>query len=153
MTDGAVFQADNAIWNPDGMRSLIAKYLERECKAQDPNWRWSDQIMDYSPYNLPLPTQPISLTKEGVLIQYGLAEISSRAAGWFSCVIPYDEVMPVLTNEARDFLTASDAPKSKKKKVNMNPQKKSSLRVFLTLRVSFAQSILRKETLKNWVFP
>ncbi len=43
-----------------------------------------------------------------------MGEITASSGGMIFCTIPYDEVMPALTNNAKDFLSASDAPKSKK---------------------------------------
>lgn len=105
LKDGLVFQSDKAIKDTEKMRSMIGQNLQRKYKNEDPNWQWYDNITSYTPYNIPMPNKPIRLTKEGIWVGYDMGEISSSAAGSFSCVVPYDEVMYVLSNDAKEFLT------------------------------------------------
>lgn len=112
MTDGAVFQPDKAIRDEEKMRLLIGENLEKRYKKEISDWQWSNEITSCNRYDIPLPHTPISITKDGVLVQYEVGEISFSAAGDFSCIIPFDEVKYVLTDAAKSFLSISDAGES-----------------------------------------
>lgn len=116
LKDGLVFQSDKAVKDTEKMRLLIGQNLQRQYKNKNPDWDWNDNIMSYTPYNIPMPNKPIRLTKEGIWVGYNMGEISSSAAGTFSCVVPYDEVMYVLSNDAKGFLTAPEDNKNDVKK-------------------------------------
>ena len=113
MTDGEIFQPDKAIENKDKMRALIGENLIKQYKNEDPNWEWSERIMGYNRFNVPMPiVNNPQLTKEGIAIKYEMGEISSPAEGIFYCVIPYDEVRYVLSKYGQDFLSIQDEAKS-----------------------------------------
>ncbi len=104
LTDGEIFQADKAIRSEESMRNLIVKHIEKNYKKEDPNWQWSNEIIFYNKYNLPLPKNNITLTKDGVFVAYDMGEITASPAGMIFCTIPYDEAIPVLSKNAQDFL-------------------------------------------------
>ena len=112
MTDGMVFDPDNAIRDEENMRLLIGENIEKKYKKENSDWQWSNEIIFCSRYNVPMPKKPISMTKDGVLVEYELGEISSPPAGIFSCVIPFDEVKYVLTEAAKEFLSVSEVAES-----------------------------------------
>ena len=112
LTDGMVFDPEIAIKDEENMRLLIGENLEKECKKENSDWQWSNEIIFCNRYNVPMPKAPISLTKDGVRVVYEMGEISSSSAGGFVCIIPYDEVKYVLTDAAKSFLSISDAGES-----------------------------------------
>lgn len=112
MTDGEIFQPEMAIENTDKMRALIGENLIKHYKNEDPNWEWSERIMGYNRFNVPMPRSNPQLTKEGMAIKYEMGEISSSSEGTFYCVIPYDEVRYVLSKYGQDFLSVQDEAKS-----------------------------------------
>ena len=113
MTDGEIFQPEIAIQYEDKMRALIGENLIKHYKSEDPDWEWSERIMGYNRFNVPMPQiNNLKLTKEGVAIQYDPAEISSNAEGGFYCVVPFDEVRYVLSEYGQDFLSVQDEAKS-----------------------------------------
>ncbi len=118
LADGEIFQADKAIRNEEAMRALIGAHIEKKYKSEFPDWQWSDQITLYNRYNIPLPSKGVQLTKDGMLVVYEPGEISYAMAGGYSCVIPFDEVIPVLSEDAQAFL--SDLKKTEDNKVENN---------------------------------
>ena len=111
LTDRKIFNSDNAIANPEKMSQLIEKYLYEEFIKDNSFEEWNAWIADYNQNGIPMPTKPIQLTKDGIYVEYGMAEISSAPAGVFYCVVPYDEVTYILSDEAQDFLTTPDEQK------------------------------------------
>ena len=63
MTDGEIFQPEMAIENTDNMRALIGENLIKHYKNEDPNWEWSERIMGYNRFNVPMPRSNPQLTK------------------------------------------------------------------------------------------
>ncbi|MDE5848897.1 MAG: hypothetical protein K2H38_02030, partial [Muribaculaceae bacterium] len=111
-TDGKIFQPDKAIADEGGMRRLIGKNLKKQYEEDDPNWNWSDEIQLCDESDIPMPVTPISLTTKGVLVSYMPGEISMRIAGGFSCIVPYEEVKPVLSESALEFLYGNNSAKN-----------------------------------------
>ncbi|MDE7349810.1 MAG: hypothetical protein K2N25_01980 [Muribaculaceae bacterium] len=112
LSDGKVFQPENAIGDERKIRRLIGKYLRRQYEEEDPNWVWSDEIEFSDESNMPLPYTPISLTTKGILVSYVPGEISTPIAGGFSCIVPYEEVKPALSESALEFLYGNDSAKN-----------------------------------------
>lgn len=109
ITSSEMLDPHKAVKNNRAMLSLIIKYLEKEGKKDDPNWKWEDKIMPYSPNpnSLPLPSSPFILSKDGLTAVYTVGEISYYAAGFFYCTIPYAEAIPLLSDEVKSFLPES----------------------------------------------
>lgn len=103
LTDGKIFQGNNAIANEDMMKALITQHLIKAYQSEESDWLWSEHIM-CEPYKVPIPQTPLSLTKDGVEVFYKQYEISDGSQPPFECVIPFDEVIYALTEEAQEFL-------------------------------------------------
>lgn len=58
---------------------------------------------------IPLPVAAPSPTEEGLTFVYGQYEIACYAAGMPSFTIPYQDLLPYLTDEAKDLLNLNDA--------------------------------------------
>ncbi|MDE5849908.1 MAG: hypothetical protein K2H38_07180 [Muribaculaceae bacterium] len=135
LTDGKVFNPDNAIANTDKMRGLIQANLQKQFEYSE----WFEVIGDYNRNGIPMPKQPIKLTKEGILVNYLPAEISYHAAGGFSCIVPYDELMYALSDDAMEFLSK---PQEK------NLEKKILLKDGMELTESEAIELIKKANIR-----
>ncbi len=103
VADVNLLSPKKAVKDTRKMTDLIVKYLEKEGKSSDKDWRWEENIQGCTPGDLPLPESPITFSKEGVVVNYIPGEISPSYCGGFGCTIPYDEVIPALSDEVVDF--------------------------------------------------
>ena len=55
-------------------------------------------------YNIPLPVTPPLFTEKGIVVIYQQYEIAAYAAGMPNFTIPYEEILPYLTPEAKRLI-------------------------------------------------
>lgn len=102
-SDGAVLQADHAIGDNEEMGLIIGRHLENEMKSADPNWKPHDPEDPDAPINLPMREDMVRLTKDGVWVGFCRSDATAYVIGGYSCTIPYNELIPVMSKEAKDF--------------------------------------------------
>ncbi len=95
--------------DPDdpGFRSLLFEGLCQYFNENGYGPATPDNLGDFlmvAPSELQLPSEAPCLTAEGVAITYSSDEIAAHCNGEPSFVIPYDQVMPYLTDEVRELI-------------------------------------------------
>lgn len=73
--------------------NIVSQYYEG--KQSD----WDDELFKFD-----LPQQAPAMTTEGIIFCYGAYEIDCFAAGMPYCVIPYDDIRELMTNEAKALI-------------------------------------------------
>lgn len=107
-SDGALLQADQTIGDKDEMGLIIGRHLEHEMKSVDPDWKpWNPEDPD-APINLPMREDMVRLSKDGVWVGFCRSDASAYVIGGYSCTIPYSELIPVLSKEAKDFFERTE---------------------------------------------
>lgn len=104
--DGKVFPISTAFTSPLQVRKLIIKHLDAD---------YGDLFESRD--NLPMPKNKPLLKKDGIEFYYVRYEITHGGAGMPRSIVPYEEILPYLSDEARAFF-----PKSLTDKIAKAPE-------------------------------
>ncbi len=108
LSDGKVFDAQNAMSITPISGELIERYIHSEYIKENSEKEWQENIKSYLPDVLPMPLTPLRLTKEGIAISYMPGELVPSVYSGLSCVLPYDKAKDILSAEAKEFLFGNE---------------------------------------------
>ena len=94
LSDGIQFNHATAISDKEGFRKAIAKSVDFD---------WDKDIMYFPINDIPLPTYPLMLTKEGIQVYYE-GGVLCRAFVGTIITVPYSDAIPTLSESAINFL-------------------------------------------------
>lgn len=92
------------LFTPQGQERLKGML----CEAVAEQWYWqSGQTEEFKERGtIELPGNPPLLTAGGVVFLYGAYEIGSYAEGMAKCILPYSELLPLMTERAAALVKA-----------------------------------------------
>jgi hypothetical protein len=86
------------------MKIGVLRYFKENNIEMNSDEELADYLQVEDINRIPLPANPPYLTTTGVMFCYTQYEIAPYAAGIISFEIPYDQILPFLTDEAKALI-------------------------------------------------